>query len=114
MLRVLCDWAFNYFRHISKLRQILVRRISSLPARGSWTPSSPAGALTASLGLRRSLVLVMYAVEVKCDSRVGREQGEGRGSWAHPSLRTTCLFELTADFIGVSPVAAMEPGERRE
>lgn len=47
-----------------------------LPACQSWTLSSPAGALTASLGLRRSLVLVMHAVEVKCDSRVGRESGE--------------------------------------
>lgn len=97
-----------------------VRRVSSLAACGSRTLSSPAGALTASLGLRRrSLVLVMHAVEVKCDSRVGREGGKGGGGgmggcWAHPSPRTTCLFELTADFIGVSPVAAMEPGERRE
>lgn len=49
-----------------------------LPASRSWTLSSPAGALTASLGLRRSLVLVMHAVEVKCDSRVGRESGERR------------------------------------
>lgn len=59
------------------------------------------------------LVLVMHAV-VKCDTRVGGGGGGSVSGQACLSPCTTYLFELTADFIGVSQGLPWNPKSRKK